>query len=222
MGVREIISGMDPDLLVQEVMYGSIMALTFVITAQFDVLAYNDRTELAIAIIAMDFVWAVIDLLLFYRSDLVGMARRAKLSRKLHSGDDRGELRADIEAEFEGTFLDMTDDETRREVIDKIMMSGPPDNPHNLASVSKRRYRKSAIGSFIAAVFPAFPPSICLLIISDYDTSLFAASLSINIIMFYVGIMASPYSRLSRRILTGLVIVGLGFLLTVFAAVCGG
>ena len=137
MGVREIISGMDPDLLVQEVMYGSIMALTFVITAQFDVLAYNDRTELAIAIIAMDFVWAVIDLLLFYRSDLVGMARRAKLSRKLHSGDDRGELRADIEAEFEGTFLDMTDDETRREVIDKIMMSGPPDNPHNLAVLAR-------------------------------------------------------------------------------------
>lgn len=63
--------GFTPDrgLIIQEAMYGFIMALTFVTVAKLGIVRY-ERENLIIAIIMMDFVWGVIDLIIFYNLDV--------------------------------------------------------------------------------------------------------------------------------------------------------
>ncbi|MBE6514363.1 MAG: hypothetical protein E7Z69_04705 [Thermoplasmata archaeon] len=214
---------MDPDLIQQELCYGTIMALTFIFGNQFGLMSMG-RNELIIAIIGMDAVWGIIDLILFFRSDMTGLARRGALSVDLHkdSKGDVGELRGRVHDEFQGTFLDMVDKKTREEVIDRIMLSGPVEDPNALADKWKRNYRKSAIGSCIVATFPALPPAICLLVISDFDTALTASAIALSLILFNVGYMISPCRKTWVRILSGLAVVALTLTLTVFAALFGG
>ena len=214
---------MDPDLIQQELCYGTIMALTFVFGNQFGLMNMS-RDELILAIIGMDAVWGIIDLLLFYRADMTGLVRRGTLSADLHGGEktDVGELRGRVQDEFEGTFLDMVDEKTRKEVIDKIILSGPVEDSNALANKWKHNYLKSAVGSCIVATFPAFPPAICLLIIDDFEDALFASSLVLSLILFNVGFMISPYRKLWVRVLSGLAVVALCIALTVFAALFGG
>jgi hypothetical protein len=213
---------MDPDLIQQELCYGTIMALTFVFGNQFG-LMNMDRNELILAIIGMDAVWGIIDLILFYRADMTGLARRAALSVDLHKGKgDVGELRGKVHDEFQGTFLDMVDEKTRKEVIDRIMLSGPVEDQNALNEKWKRNYRKSAIGSCIVATFPALPPAICLLVISDFDTALTASGVALSLILFNVGFMISPYRKPWVRVTSGLLVVAMTLTLTVFAALFGG
>lgn len=214
---------MDPDLIQQELCYGSIMALTFIFGNQFGLMDMG-RNELIIAIIGMDAVWGIIDLILFYRSDMTGLTRRANLSKDLHRDGDRdvGELRGRVHDEFQGTFLDMVDEKTRKEVIDKIMLSGLVEDPNALVDKWRRNYRRSAIGSCIVATFPALPPAICLLVISDFNTALRASGVMLSLILFNVGFMISPYRKPWVRILSGLAVVALTLTLTVFAALFGG
>jgi hypothetical protein len=214
---------MDPDLIQQELCYGTIMALTFVFGNQFGLMSM-DRNELILAIIGMDAVWGIIDLLLFYRADMTGLKRRTILSTDLHRDvkSDVGALRGRVQDEFQGTFLDMVDAKTRKEVIDKIMMSGPVEDPDALHEKWKRNYRRSAIGSCIVATFPAFPPAICLLVIGDFEDALFASAVALSLILFQVGFLISPYRNVAVRIASGLVVVALCLSLTVFAALFGG
>jgi hypothetical protein len=214
---------MDPDLIQQELCYGTIMALTFIFGNQFGLMSMG-RNELILAIIGMDAVWGIIDLILFFRADMTGLRRRAALSIDLHkNGDsDVGELRGRVHDEFQGTFLDMVDEKTRKEVIDRVMLSGPVEDPNALADKWTRNYRKSAIGSCIVATFPALPPAICLLVISDFETALTASAIALSLILFNVGYMISPYRKTWVRITSGLAVVALTLTLTVFAALFGG
>ena len=116
----------------------------------------------------------------------------------------------------------MVDKKTREEVIDRIMLSGPVEDPNALADKWKRNYRKSAIGSCIVATFPALPPAICLLVISDFDTALTASAIALSLILFNVCYMISPYRKTWVRIMSGLAVVALTLTLTVFAALFGG
>jgi hypothetical protein len=220
---RKHFMDMDPDLIQQELCYGTIMALTFVFGNQFG-LMNMDRDELILAIIGMDAVWGIIDLLLFYRADMTGLTRRMALSNDLHTDDksDVGELRGRVHDEFQGTFLDMVDEKTRKEVIDKIMMSGPVEDPGALVAKWKHNYLKSAVGSCIVATFPAFPAAICLLVVSDFEDALFASAVVLSLILFQVGFMISPYRNVAVRIASGLTVVALCLSLTVFAALFGG
>lgn len=213
---------MDPDLIQQELCYGTIMALTFIFGNQVG-LMNMDRNELILAIIGVDAVWGIIDLILSYCANMTGLARRAALSVDLHKDKgDVGELRGRVHDEFQGTFLDMVDEKTRKEVIDRIMLSGPVEDQNALNEKWKRNYRKSAIGSCIVATFPALPPAICLLVISDFDTALTASGVALSLILFNVGFMISPYRKPWVRVTSGLLVVAITLTLTVFAALFGG
>jgi len=72
-------------LAIQEVLYGFVMALTFIIAARVGIFTYDTPLYLVMMILAMNFVWGVIDMIIFYRIDVSTQRRyrrRLKEDRK--------------------------------------------------------------------------------------------------------------------------------------------
>ena len=58
----DFLKDVSKELIVQEAMYGFVMALTFVTAVQLGIVEYHDRGRLCLAISGMIFVWGMIDM----------------------------------------------------------------------------------------------------------------------------------------------------------------
>ena len=80
--LSSFVSRIDRELVLQEAMYGFVMALTFITAEQLGLVDYNTRSKLILAILGMDFVWGAIDMYIFYRMDIMGMISQMGFLRK--------------------------------------------------------------------------------------------------------------------------------------------
>jgi hypothetical protein len=223
MGRKHIAPNIDPDLIIQEAMYGFVMALTFVMAVQFGILNYDNRWSLVSAIVCMDFVWGMIDFLVYYRLDILGLSRRINKMVKIHQGkEDEQHSREEIEDEFEDTIIELVDAETRDKIVDLIMESHPVENPPEVAKKNRHRFLKNGIAAALTTMACTIPAAICILCIPDYSEALLATSIISSLALFFIGYKMGPFDSKFLNILNGFVIMLMSLTLTVFAAFCGG
>ena len=211
---------LDRDLVIQEAMYGCIMALTLLLTAYIGVIQYADRMHLIYAILGMDIVWAVIDMYIFYRADHMSLYRSLKLYWELHDQPDRECKKRLLEPEFYGTVFQLVSKEDQDKMID-VFLDGTFTGKEGLKK-SNRHYVFNAITTFIFAAAPAIPPVICLTIFDEFNIAVINAAGISCILIFFVGYFMAPGDSLRIRLLTGLTTAGISMLFTIVCAVFGG
>lgn len=211
---------MDPDLVIQEVLYGFVMALTFVLAAQLGLIVYSNRESLVIAMFAMDFVWGIIDMILFYRIDMFSQRRTMNRLSTLYQCSDRDCCTDTIRDVVDDSVFGLVDRDTREKAIE-LLKSSMPANEADLR-LRRQTYVFDAVTAFLATVLASLPAIACVLFIEDYTSALFWASFVSSVAMFFIGYALSPWKKTGEKIFTGIMITLTGILLTVFAAYFGG
>lgn len=215
-----ILSKVDPDLVIQEALYGFIMALTLITTAQIGLVHYDRPLNLILAIIGMDVVWGLIDMYIFYRVDLTTRDRNLRLYQKLRLMKDRRAQADALSGEFDGTIFELASPEDKDKMID-VFLNGRYIRLSDLKR-SNRHYLFNAITAFVSAVLPVIPSVICLWFIEDYHLALFCSSLVSSIAIFFVGFYFAPGSDFKVRVYFGFSIMVICLFFTVVAAAFGG
>jgi len=208
----------DKDLVIQETIYGFVMALTFVTVTRLGIFQY-DRNALIVAILAMDFVWGMIDLIIFFNMDILSFGRRHRTLLRMKSVDSY-ESRMDVaDGLLDGSVFDDLDDDTRRKaaelVADAELNDGRKDSIYGT-------YFFNAVTAFVCTFVSALPSVFCLALIDDLMDACMAAAVVSSISFFIVGYLMADGNTHLRRILVGLALTALTMLLTLFAAYLGG
>lgn len=219
--VRRFLRRIDPELMIQESMYGFVMSLTFVTAAQLGIFHYNDRTGLILAILGMDFVWGSIDMYIFYRMDMMFLHRQSMTLKRLCRIDDKNSMRGELIEELDGTIFGLMDESTRNMAADLIIERGCHRDPQGFVR-EKHKYLFNAVTAALVTFATAVPVVVCLLLIEDNVTALFSASAISSVALFFIGYLMSPYENRALKSLTGLVTAVVSLLLTLFAALFGG
>lgn|GEM_PF-401409 len=218
--LKEAIGNIDLDLIVQEAMYGFIMALTFTTAVQFGLMHFDSRAQLLGAIVAMNFVWGSIDMYIFYHMDVNLQHRQLNLLRELSVSSDRESYRKRMYEELGGTIFDSADEESKQEAVDVLINCEPEDLT---AIVKDRRWMVlNSVAAFLVTLATVIPFLICLDFIADLRQALMWSMVSASICLFGVGYFLAPYQRFSGRIGTAALITVSALLLTLFAAYLGG
>lgn len=219
--LRRFFRRIDPELMVQESMYGFVMSLTFITAAQLGIFHYNDRTGLVLAILGMDFVWGSIDMYIFYRMDMMSLHRQSMTLKRLCRIDDKDSMKGELIEELDGTIFGLMDESTRNMAADLIIERGGHRDPQGFVR-EKHKYLFNAVTAAIVTFSTAVPAVVCLLLIEDDVMALFSASAISSVALFFIGYLMSPYENRALRSLTGLVTAAVSLLLTLFAALFGG
>ena len=218
--IRNFLDKIDPELMIQESMYGFVMSLTFITAAQLGIFHYSDRTALILAIIGMDFVWGSIDMYIFYRMDMMSLHRQVITLGKMYVSEDRSSMREEVDRELDGTIFDLMDGSTREKAVDLVM--GSEIGNFGGYRKEKNKYLFNAVSAAIITFMTAIPAVACLLLIGDDTTAFFSSSAISSLALFFIGYRMSPYRKRSMKALTGLVTTAASLLLTLFAAYFGG
>ena len=213
-------SNVDRELVIQEAMYGCIMALTLLLTARIGLIHYESRTNLILAILGMDVVWAVIDMYIFYRVDIMSRQRALMSYWELRSSPESEISRKYLEDEFDGTIFQMVSREDQDKMIN-VFLEGTFTGREGFRR-STGHYLFNAVTSFVAASAPAIPPVLCLMLVEDFDMAVIWASVISSILIFFVGYSMAPGDRFAARVFTGLSTAGICLFFTVVCAVFGG
>ncbi len=214
------ISKLDPDLIIQEAMYGFIMALTLVTTAQVGLVHYPTRQALVMAIIGMDFVWGAIDMYIFYRIDLLSRSRMIHRYTNEFEGADR-ETRVEIaKGELRGTMFEFAGAEDRRRMAE-VFADSRCCSSDNLEK-STRHYVINALTAFFVTIMTVIPSVVCLEFIEDFTLAALTTSIVSVVALFFVGYRLSPSDTPRSKVITGLTVAVISLLFTLFAAAFGG
>ncbi len=130
--------------------------------------------HLIYAILGMDVVWAVIDMYIFYRADLMSLNRSLMLYWELHDQPDRESKKKLLESEFYGTVFQVVSKEDQDKMLD-VFLDGTFTGREGLKK-SNRHYLFNAVTTFVFAAAPAIPPVICLQLIGNFSYAILNAS----------------------------------------------
>ncbi len=220
MAEKTIWDRLDRDLVIQEAMYGCIMALTLMLTAYIGIVDYLTRRYLIYAILGMDIVWAVIDMYIFYRADIMSLRRALKLYWDLHDYPTREEKREVLRPELNGTMFQLISREDQDKVLDAYI-DGKFSGREGLRK-SNRHYLFNAATTFVFAAAPAIPPVLCLTYIEDFDMAILTACAISSVLIFLVGYFMAPGDGVKSRLITGFTTAAISIFFTVVCAVFGG
>ncbi|MFA5452264.1 MAG: VIT1/CCC1 transporter family protein [Candidatus Methanomethylophilaceae archaeon] len=216
---RRVMGYTGTGLMLQELLYGFIMALLFITAARFGLIDLGVK-ELIILIIGMNFTWGLIDMLVFFTIDTFDQKKYIRIiEAKKKCTMDEDTIRILIKDELSGTMADIIDAESEKKVIDQIMNSDLEPLDQILSERKNMFY--SAFACFLLTMFTVIPVIIPLLFISDFRTALFYSAGFASIMLFFVGYYVAPYFGQNRWIV-GLGILAFAGLITLLATFTGG
>jgi len=216
---RRVMGYTGTGLMLQELLYGFIMALLFITAARFGLIDLGVK-ELIILIVGMNFTWGLIDMLVFFTIDTFDQKKYIRIiEAKKKCTMDEDTIRILIKDELSGTMADIIDAESEKKVIDQIMNSDLEPLDQILSERKNMFY--SAFACFLLTMFTVIPVIIPLLFISDFRTALFYSAGFASIMLFFVGYYVAPYFGQNRWIV-GLGILAFAGLITLLATFTGG
>ena len=206
-------------LMLQELLYGFIMALLFITAAQFRLIGFGVK-ELIILIVGMNFTWGLIDMLVFFTIDTFDQKKYIRIIEAKKKGMmDEAKIRMLIKDELSGTIADIIDAESEKKVVDLIMDSDL--EPEDQILSERRNMFYSAFFCFLLTMFTVIPVILPLLLVSDFRTALFYSAGFASIMLFFVGYYVAPYFG-QNRWLVGIGILAFTGVITLLATFTGG
>ena len=216
---RRVMGYTGTGLMLQELLYGFIMALLFITAARFRLIDFGVK-ELIILIVGMNFTWGLIDMLVFFTIDAFDQKKYIRIIEAKKKGTmDEKEIQTLIKDELSGTIADIIDAESERKVIDQLMNSDL--EPADQILSERRNMFYSAFFCFLLTMFTVIPVILPLLLISDFRTALFYSAGFASIMLFFVGYYVAPYFG-QNRWLVGIGTLTFAGVITLLATFTGG
>ena len=217
--IKAFVGYTGPELATQEALYGFVMALIFITSAQVGLISYDSPWDLVILIVGMNFVWGFIDMYIFYTMDVTAQKRYAEI---LRDDDDRTmeQKYAEVYDALGNTIFDTLTEEDKNKAVE-IIVKGKVGTREEMRADRKNMFL-SAVTCFVITLLTTVPLIICLLSIDDPVHSLYAAVATACICLFFVGCALEPSDALRSRIKTGVSIASIAAILTIFATYLGG
>ena len=215
--VRFLVSNAGPGLVVQEAMYGFIMALIFITATRFGLLGDISETELLLLILGMNVTWGAIDMIVFF---FVDEGEHHQMHRFMETHDPgKYTVRELLDEDFAGTVLDSMYEVDRQRVYDIVMSSEPvPDSCYRKKT---KELFMSAFVAFIVTALTIIPFALCLLLIPDMEDALLISALLASLCLFFIGFAMGPYlGKNGARF--GLAVALVSLMITVIATLTGG
>lgn len=214
---RGIVRRTGPDLALQEILYGFIMALIFVSAARIGILQYEGKWDLVVLIAGMNLTWGAIDAIVFYMVDVFNQRKFVRLMENTDmTSEERLELMID---EFSGTPLDILDPEGERAVCEQILRMKLEDLSER--QKDRRAMRDSALGCFAITALTIIPVVLPILLVPDITMGLTASSILSAVVLFFVGFRMESQIGVNRWI-SGLVLTSIAWAITIVATYTGG
>lgn len=215
--MRAIFRTAGPGLIVQEAMYGFIMALIFITAARVGLLGDVSNADLLILIVGMNLTWGAIDMIVFF---LVDEGEHYQMHRFLKTRDPgKYTVQELLDEDFAGTVLDSMYREDRQKVYDIILASEcVPDDCYRL---KRGELLKSAISAFVVTSLTIVPFVICLLLIPDEGMSRFVSAMVASACLFCTGCKLGPYLGKSA-FWFGSLVAAVSLIITFVATFTGG
>jgi hypothetical protein len=217
--VKAFVGFTGPELAAQETMYGFVMALIFITSAQFG-LIYGSPLNIVMMIISMNFVWGSIDMYIFYRMDITAQKRYTALIRKVEESDVPDEYRNALCDDLGNTIFDAVDESDKNRAVDLLLNSKVQSR--ECMKADRWGMLMSAIACLVITLLTTVPIVLCLLLIGNYHLSLTCASIVASVSLFFAGYLMEPSEKTGMRVLTGISIAIFSLLLTLFAMLFGG
>ncbi|MDR3206146.1 MAG: hypothetical protein LBT41_03505 [Candidatus Methanoplasma sp.] len=217
--IGKLVSYTGPELATQETIYGFVMSLIFIASAQIGFIKFSSPWDIVILILGMNFVWGTIDMYVFFRMDVTAHRRYVEIL----SGEgccNTSEHFAKVHDALDGTILDAVTEEAKAKLVDMILQSEVGSKEE--IRTSRRNMLKSAVACFVITMLTTVPLVLCLLLVDDLHLALLAAAVAASLCLFVTGFYLEPQGRLRRKAATGVSMTVLALALTYFAAYFGG
>ena len=215
--LKEILTAPGLSLMIQEVLYGFIMSLIFVYATRFGLLHYNSTTDFLLVVTGMNVTWGAIDGIVFYFLGVCDQKRYTKIISD-HSVDRETRVRILMD-EFSATPLDVMSDEDLRIVCEKMLDRELQSEEKNRKD--RRAMALSSVGCFLITVLTLIPIALPILLIEDFMSALMVSTFLSSIILFFIGYEIAPYLG-TRRLTTGLLLLGISMSLAIISVFTGG
>ena len=215
---RKLVGYTGPGLVLQELLYGFIMALIFVSAAQFEIMHFSSNTDLILAIIGMNTAWGIVDMVIFSLVDRFDQREYVRIIESKEDVDDEY-IKKLIHYNLSGTLIDVLDEKDEIRIVKEILRSRlEPEED------LKKERRSLYIGNFLCFVYTistVIPVSIPLLLIEDMGTACLWSSLVSAAFMFLIGYLMHEYTGVNKWLM-GLIVASIGMGITFLALILGG
>jgi hypothetical protein len=217
--IRKLVGYTGPELATQETIYGFVMSLIFIASAQIGFISFNSPWDIVLLILGMNFVWGTIDMYVFYRMDVTAHRRYVEIL----SGEgccNEGEHFAKVYDSLDGTILDAVAEDAKVKLVDMILESKVESKEEMITG--RKNMLKSAVACFVITMLTTVPLVLCLLLADDLRVALMSASVAASLCLFATGFFLEPRGKLWMKVGTGASMTLLALALTYFAAYFGG
>lgn len=218
--IHSLLRNIRPLNALQEMIYGLVMSLATISVVSLTVgLDQSTRLTIAAAALGVNITWGLADMLIFSVMESFDRSHHRKMAAWVFSEPDEDWALDAIRIDLEGTIVGRLDPADRERIYLDVLDSGTkslePQRPFSLGVV------KSGLLAFLITVVTALPVTLIILLVDPVSLAFQTASATAVVLLFLVGYVWAPFAGVSRW-RAGLVLMGIGLLITLSTLVIGG
>jgi VIT1/CCC1 family predicted Fe2+/Mn2+ transporter len=210
-------TALDPVYRASEVIFGLLMAMSFIGSISVATDGRQEVRTLLIAALGCNLAWGLVDAVMHLVARKTENRRNRALLRKLHGGADAATGRALISDEMPASLAASIGDDGLEQIRQRLAAQPLPTGRLELTG----RDFGDAVIVFFLVVLSTFPLVIPFMLIDDTARALLWSRLVALGVLFLAGAMLARYSS-GNPWLNGLAMAGIGALLTGAIMALGG
>lgn len=217
---RAILQHIRPLNALQEMIYGLVMSLATISVVSLTVgLDESTRLTIALSAIGVNVTWGMADMLIFGVLESFDRSRHARMVELVFSRPDEDWALDAIREDLEGTIVSRLDPADQERIYHDVLESGG----RSLEPLPqfRREILMSSLFSFVITVATALPVAVMMMLFDPVQLAFQIASATVVLLLFFAGFTWAPTAGVSR-LRAGLVLTGIGLLITLSTLVIGG
>ncbi|GEM_PF-5578391 len=217
---RTVLRHISPLSALQEAIYGLVMSLATISVVALTVgLDESTRLTIALAALGVNITWGLADMLIFGVLESFDRSRHARMVEQVFSAPEEDWALEAVREDLEGTIVSRLDPADRERIYLDVLESGARSlEPHPRFS---REVLRSSLLSFVITVATALPVVAIMMLVVPVHLAFQVSSVTVVLLLFLTGFTWAPIAGVSRW-RAGLVLTGIGLLITLSTLVIGG
>lgn len=218
--VHPLTKHIGPTYALQEILYGLVMALGTISTISIGIgLGPSSRDILILAAVGVNTTWGLADMIMYMVTKNFDRMRHHRLAEAIRRDPDEEWPLDEIEDDLSETIVATLDPADRQRIYLDIL-----DSEHRAVGRPPRFSAGHFYGGLTClflTVMSALPLVVPLLLVEPLSLGLRVSSLLAVVLLFLAGYVWAPYAGLKRG-KAGLVMMGVGLVITLATLVLGG
>jgi len=200
-----------------EIVFGLIMVLSFTGAISVAEVGRHDVRTMFIGAIGCNLAWGIIDAVFYLIACLTEHSHNAQLLRRVQHSDHPAQIQKRIAEALPRLVAEALQPDDFARIHAHLKELAPPAATLRLTA----RNWWGALGTFLLVFLSTFPVVLPFLFIHDAGVALRLSNAIAIVMLFGVGYMLAQYAGI-HRVLTGLVMVGVGAVLVALTIALGG